>query len=70
MREGVVVNVVPSQDVCDEDAVKFGGFELLGEGDPVFDGVEIGGVIVGVFPKAGGLVAGAWGLLGVISFHR
>ena len=55
----MVVYVVAAEDVCDEDSVEFGLFELLGEVDPVFDGVEVGGSIVGVLPEAGGLVAGA-----------
>ena len=59
VRESLVVYIVASEDVCDEDPVEFGLFELLGEGDPVFDGVEVGGSIVGVLPEAGGLVAGA-----------
>lgn len=38
-------------------------FEELGEGGPVGEGVEGGGLVVGVSPEAGGLVAGAWNIV-------
>jgi hypothetical protein len=61
--ERLAVHVVAAEDICDEDAVELGGFELFGEVGPVFEGVEVGGLIVGVPPEAGGLVARALGLL-------
>ena len=60
MRESFVVDIVAAEDVCDEDPVEFGVFELLGETYPVFDGIEVRGSIGGVLPETGGLVAGAY----------
>lgn len=57
--ERVAVDVVAAEDVGDEDAVKFGGFEKLGQLDPVMDGGEVVGLVGRVTPEAGGLVAGA-----------
>jgi hypothetical protein len=39
--ESLVVDIVAAEDVCDEDAVEFGLFELLGQTYPVFDGIEV-----------------------------
>jgi hypothetical protein len=59
VRESFVVHIVATKDVCYEYSMKFGLFELLGQIDPVLDGIEVRGSIVGVLPEAGGLVAGA-----------
>lgn len=53
MRESLVVDVVTAQDVCDEDTVEFGAFELLGEAYPVFNGIEVRGSVGRVLPEAG-----------------
>jgi hypothetical protein len=42
---------------------------LLGEVGPVFDGIEVCGSIVGMFPEAGGLVARAY-VSSVLVLHK
>lgn len=53
------VDVVSAQHVCNENAMKLGGFEQLGQLDPVVHVVEAPGLVVGVAPEAGRLVAAA-----------
>lgn len=55
-----LVDVVSAEHVCNEDAMKFGGFEQLGQLDPVVHVVEAPGLVVGVAPEARRLVAAAF----------
>lgn len=57
---GTGVDVVAAEDVGDEEGVEVSALEELGEGGPVVDGGEVGGLVGGVAPEAGGLVAGAY----------
>jgi hypothetical protein len=60
VRECIAIDVVATEDICDEHAMEFALFQLLSQVDPVLDRVEIGRTIVGVLPEAGTLVAGAF----------
>jgi len=56
-----LVDVVAAEDVSNKYAVELGLLKQFGELNPVIDISEAPGLVVGVTPEAGRLVAAAWG---------
>lgn len=48
-----VVDIVASEDICEEDCVEFGLLELLSDSNPMLDVVVLGAFVGGVFEEAG-----------------
>lgn len=61
-----LVDIVSAEHVCNENAMEFGGFEQLGQLDPVVHVVEAPGLVIGVVPEAGRLVAAAFYSLSIM----
>lgn len=59
---GPLVYVVSAQDVGDEDPVEFRRLEKLRELNPVVDVVEPVGLVFGMCPETGRLVAAAYSI--------